>query len=62
MNFLGLPKKKVLWIQFCSSLTQGKAVKIFYIFDPQSERGLLNSVPFVCPLVTSFVIKNYRII
>ena len=58
MNSFGFPKKKIPRIQFCSFKTQGKAPTIFLIFDDQSERGLVNSVPFVCPLVPSFVINN----
>ena len=40
-------------------MTQSKALRIFFIFDLHRERGLVNSVPFVCPLVPSFVIENY---
>ena len=62
MNFFGLPKKKTLFIQFYSSVTQSNALSIFFIFDPQRERDLVNSVPFVCPLVPSIVIESYKII
>ena len=48
MNSFGHPKKKVLSIQFSSSVTQGSRL---FIFDLQSERGLVNSVPFVCLVV-----------
>ena len=57
MNTFGLPKKKVLWIQFCSSVTQSNALSIFFIFDPQREGGFVNSVPFVYPFVSSFSSK-----
>ena len=34
----------------------------FFIFDSQDERGLVNSVPLVLPLVPSFFIKNGKTI
>ena len=57
MNTFGLPKKKVLWIQFCSSVTQSNALSIFFIFDPQSEGGFV----FRLSTCTLIFIESYRI-
>ena len=62
MKYFGPTKKKVQWIQFCSSVcssvTLSKSSGDFFHFRAPHGRCLANSVPFVCTLVHSFVIDN----
>ena len=61
MNTLGPPEKKVLWIQFFSSVTQSKALKIFFHFwYPMGKRSCEFS-PFrlsTCTLILHWKLQN----
>ena len=59
------PKKLILWIRFslfiCMFVTQSKALRMFFIFDPRRERSLVNSILSVSPLVHRKLQNNSRI-
>ena len=59
------PKKLILWIRFslfiCMFVTQSKAQRMFFIFDPHRERSLVNSILSVSPLVHRKLQNNSRI-